>query len=222
MIRTTYRGRAIKVLAARGNPHQRKLVIGGRTIHHGWQGDDVQALDWFRQIIDRIEDNGGPGMVAMLIPNQYTEPHWYEPGAIDVNPNGHATRPGSICMCSACTIDDMCGGKARYAPLGVDACRYCHQLEDGHKHDAVFLNPHRYTEPTATQREGRQAAIDDYQAAVDEDDDPSEATCDEIYPEQVRGYLGRPRCLYFADHRDASDPNFHADHRGFRWPRKAA
>lgn len=218
MIRTTYRGRTIKVLAARGNPHQRKMVINGRTIHHGWQGDDVQALDWFRQIIDKIEDSGGAGTVAMLIPGQYTEPHWYEPGAIDVNPAGHATRPGSVCMCSACTIADPCGDKARHAPLPPDACRYCHQLRDGHRHDVLFLNPHPYTEPTEAQRAGRQATIDKYR----QDDDADEAPCEAIYPGQVDGYLGRPRCLYFADHRDAHDPDFHYDHRGFRWPRKAA
>ena len=217
MIRTTYRGRPIKVLAVRGNPHQRKLVINGQTINHGWQGNDVQALGWFRQIIDRIEDNGGPGMVAMLIPNQYTEPHWYEPGMIDVNPNGHATRPGSICMCSLCTIDDPCGGKARFAPLDPDACRFCHQFEHDHRNN-VHLNSHRYTEPTPEQQAARQATIDEHQ----DDDDPDEATCDAVYPQEVSGYLGRPRCLYFADHRDASDPDFHYDHRGFRWLRKKA
>ncbi|MFF7142264.1 hypothetical protein ACFZB5_13580 [Streptomyces nodosus] len=218
MIRTTYRGRNIKVLAARGKPGHVNLVINGRTIHHAWQGDDAQALDWFRLIIDKIENSGGAGMVAMLIPGQYTEPHWYEPGTIDINPAGHATRPGSTCMCSQCVIDDPCGSKGRHAPLPVDACRYCHQLRDGHQHDIHFLNPHPYTEPTATQQAGRQAAIDDYRR-LDEDDD--EATCDAIYPDQVRGYLGRPRCLYFADHRDAHDPDFHYDHRGFRWLRKA-
>jgi hypothetical protein len=222
MIRTTYRGRPIKVLAVRGNPHQRKLVIGGRPINHGWQGDDAQALDWFRQIIDKIEDNGGAGMVAMLIPNQYTGPWWYEPGTVDVNQAGHATRPGSICMCSQCTIGDPCGGKARYAPLPVEACRYCHQLPHDHRHDANPLNHHSYTQPTEVQTAGRQAAVDQYKAMAAEDDDPSEATCDAIYPGQVSGYLGRPRCLYFADHRDASDPAFHYDHRGFRWLRETA
>jgi hypothetical protein len=217
MIRTTYRGRAIKVLAARGNPHQRKLVINGRTIHHGWQGDDPQALDWFRQIIDRIEDNGGAGMVAMLIPGQYTEPHWYEPGTIDINPKGHACLPGGICMCSLCIIDDPCGGKGRYAPLAPDACRYCHQYSHDHRND-VHLDRHSYTQPTDTQRTARQATIDEYHQ---DDEDPDEATCDAIYPEKLSGYLSRPQCLYFADHRDASDPAFHYDARGFRWARKA-
>ncbi|MFE4915876.1 hypothetical protein ACFRCX_30700 [Streptomyces sp. NPDC056652] len=158
MIRTTYRGRAIKVLSARGKPFHVKLVINGRTINHAWQGDDSQALDWFRRIIDRIEASGGPGMVAMLIPGQYTEPHWWEPGAIDINPKGHATRPGGVCMCSSCVIGDPAGDNARFAPLPVDACRYCHQLRDGHRHD-IHLDTHRYTEPTVAQRAGRQEAI---------------------------------------------------------------
>lgn len=72
MIRTTYRGRAIKVLAVRGNPHQRKLVINGQTIHNGWQGDDAQALDWFRQVIDRLDEHG-PQCPA----DEY--PHWWPP-----------------------------------------------------------------------------------------------------------------------------------------------
>jgi len=171
MIRTTYRGRTIKVLAARGKPFHRKLVINDRTINHGWQGDDAQALDWFRQIIDKIEDAGGAGMVAMLIPGQYTEPHWYEPGTIDINPRGHATHPGNICMCGTCTIGDPCGDKARYAPLPPDACRYCHQGPDGHRHDVNPLHSHRYTEPTEAQRIGRQATIDRYHDSAIEDDE---------------------------------------------------
>lgn len=215
MIRTTYRGRAIKVLAARGKPNHRKMVINGHTVNHAWQGDDQQGLDWFKTVIDRMDAAGGPaGATGHLL----YERHWWEPGTFDVNPNGHVTLPGSVCVCSQCVIDDMCGGKARFAPLAPDACQHCHQLEDGHDDD-VFLDWHRYTAPTATQREGRQAAIDDYYTP---DDDPDEATCDAIYPEEVRGYLGRPRCLYFADHRDATDPDYHYDHRGFRWPRKAA
>jgi hypothetical protein len=156
MIRTTYRGRPIKVLAARGNPHQRKLVINGHTISHGWQGDDVQALDWFRQIIDKIENSGGAGMVGMLIPGQYTEPHWYEPGTIDVNPNGHATRPGDVCMCPRCTLN----GTPQFAPLAPDACRYCHQGPDGHDPRPLSVaGPHRYQQPTSVQRDGRQATV---------------------------------------------------------------
>ena len=159
MIRTTYRGRPIKVLAVRGNPGRRKLIIDGHTINHGWDGDDAQALDWFRNIIDRIEDSGGAGMVAMLIPGQYTEPWWYEPGAVDINPARHATRPGGCCACSTCIIDDADGTRSRYAPLATDACRYCHQVRDGHRHDIDFLNPHPYTEPSPAQQAGRQTAV---------------------------------------------------------------
>lgn len=216
MIRTTYRGRAIKVLAARGNPHQRKLVINGKTISHGWQGDDIQALDWFKNVIDRL-DATGPGVPNIQPPY---ERHWWVPGTFDVNANGHVTQPGSVCICSQCVIDDMCGGKARYAPLAPEACQHCHQLEDGHDDDIFVFEAdwHRYTAPTEQQRAARQGTIDEY----NQPDDPDEATCDAIYPEQVRGYLSRPQCLYFADHRDASNPDFHADHRGFRWARKAA
>jgi len=72
MIRTTYRGRDIKVLAARGKPHHRKMVINGHTIHHAWQGDDIQALNWFRQVIDRLDEHG-PQCPA----DEY--PHWWPP-----------------------------------------------------------------------------------------------------------------------------------------------
>lgn len=215
MIRTTYRGREIKVLAARGKPHHRKMVINGHTVHHGWQGDDIQAVNWFKNVIDRL-DAAGPGVPSIEPP--YAR-HWWEPGTFDVNPNGHVTPPGGICICSQCVIDDPCGSKGRYTPLAPDACRHCHQLADNHDDD-IFLEWHRYTEPTHQQRTGRQAAIDDYKALADVD--PDEVTCDAIYPEKVRGYLSRPQCLYFADHRDATDPNFHDDHRGFRWPRKAS
>lgn len=215
MIRTTYRGRAIKVLAARGKPYHRKMVINGYTISHAWQGDDVQALNWFKQVIDQMDAAGGPGNSAERL--HYTAPHWWEPGTFDVNPNGCATQPGGVCLCKRCVIDDPTGGKARFAPLVPDACKLCHQRADGHDDD-VHLEWHRYTEPTAVQRVGRQATIDEFQ----QDDDPDEAMCDAIYPETVRGYLGRPRCLYFADHRDTHTPGFHDDHRGFRWPREAA
>lgn len=220
MTRTTYRGRPITILSVRNKPHQRKLIINNRPINHGWQGDTDQAINWFRQIIDRIEDNGGPGMVPMLIPGQYTEPHWYETGTIDINPAGHATQPGNICLCSRCTIDDPCGGKSRYTPLPLDACRDCHQYRHDHRHDINPLRPHSYTQPTDIQKAGRQSYINERSAA--QDHDPAEEPCAAIYPEERSGYLGRPRCLYYADHRDASNPDFHYDHRGFRWPRKTA
>lgn len=217
MIRTTYRGRNIKVLAVRGKPNHRKMVINGHTVNHAWQGNDQQGIDWFKLVIDRMDDAGGP---AAAKGHLLYERHWWEPGTFDVNPNGHVTLPGSVCVCSQCVIDDPTGGKARFTPLAPDACQHCHQTEDAHDDD-VFLDWHRYTDPTAVQRAGRQAAIDEYNERA-MDDDPSEATCDAIYPDKLSGYLSRPQCLYFADHRDASNPDFHYDARGFRWPRQAA
>lgn len=163
MIRTTYRGRAIKVLAARGKPHHRKMVINGHTINHGWQGDDVQALAWFKQIIDQMDAAGGPGICAERL--HYTAPHWWEPGTFDVNPIGHACQPGGVCLCSQCVIADADGGKARYAPLAPDACQHCHEGHDSHNPRPLSVaGPHRYTEPTEQQRAGRQATIDAYAA----------------------------------------------------------
>lgn len=159
MIRTTYKGREIKVLKAR-QPGRVRTFINGQIINHGWEGDDAQALDWSRQIIDRIDSHGGPGIVAGLLPGQYTAPHWYEPGTFDINPNGHATRPGNICMCSRCTTAD----KSWFAPLAPDACRHCHQGPDNHRNDFDLMNPHFYKEPTEQQRAGRQAVLDDYYA----------------------------------------------------------
>ena len=69
MIRTAYRGRDIKVLKSR-TPGCVKLVINGRIINNGWQGDDAQALDWFRQVIDRLDEHG-PQCPA----DEY--PHWW-------------------------------------------------------------------------------------------------------------------------------------------------
>ncbi|WP_328632003.1 hypothetical protein [Streptomyces sp. NBC_00356] len=67
--------------------------------------------------------------------------------------------------------------------------------------------------------------VDDKGAALvdahHDEDDPDEATCDALYRETPPGYLGPPRCLYFADHRDAHNPDFHTDARGFRWRRAA-
>jgi hypothetical protein len=161
MIRTTYRGRAIKVLAARGNPHQVKLVINGQVINHGWQGDDVQGLDWFRQIIDQMDAAGGPGNCAERL--RYTDPHWWEPGTFDVNPKGHATQPGGVCLCSQCSNDE----KAYFPPLAPDACRHCHEGPNDHNPRPLSVaGPHQYTEPTATQRVGRQATIDEYNETV--------------------------------------------------------
>jgi hypothetical protein len=218
MIRTTYRGRAIKVLAARGKPGHVKTIINGQTINHAWQGDDAQALNWFKQIIDQMDAAGGPGNCAHLY---YTAPHWWEPGTFDVNPNGCATQPGGFCLCTRCVIGDVGGGKARYAPLHPDACQHCHQLADNHDDD-VHLEWHRYTEPTAQQRAGRQAFIDDCKPSLDDDDE--DPPCGAVYHKDHPGHINRPQCMLFADHRDAA-PGYEDRHvagTGFMWPREAA
>ncbi|MES9522447.1 hypothetical protein [Streptomyces capoamus] len=218
MIRTIYKGRQIKVLAVRGRPNHRKLVINGYTIQHGWQGDDTQALDWFRLVIDRI-DELVPG-TEPTIRAGYMDAHWYEPGTIDVNPKGHATAPGSVCLCILCVIDDPAGSKARYAPLAPDACRDCHQLRDGHQYNASLFNPHHYIDPTPAQKAARQAHLDRF-AQLDEDDEP---TCDARYHKDHPNYLARPQCLLLADHRDAAPgyENRHVAAGGFMWPREVA
>ncbi|MFJ2202397.1 hypothetical protein [Streptomyces violaceusniger] len=159
MIRTTYRGRTIKVLAARGKPGHVRTFINGQIISHAWQGSEQQALDWFRQIIDKIDTSGGPGNSAQTLTGAYTSPRWYEPGTFDVNPNGHATQPGGICLCNECCAVD----KSWFPPLKPDACRYCHEGPDNHNPRPLsYAGPHRYTEPTDTQRVGRQAVWDEF------------------------------------------------------------
>jgi hypothetical protein len=212
---TTYKGRVIKALAVRNKPHLRKLVINGHTVFHGWQGTKDQGIDWFKNVIDKM-DADGPGL-SSLQPRY--ERHWWVAGTFDVNPAGHVTPPGGVCLCKQCIIDDPCGSKGRYAPLAPDACQHCHQPEAGHDND-IFLDWHRYTAPTEQQRTARQAVVDEFAAGLEEDED--EKTCDAIYPKDVPGYLGPPRCLHFADHRDATDPDFHDDARGFRWKREAS
>lgn len=169
MIRTIYKGRPIKVLSVRGKPLQRRLIINGHTVHHGWEGTDEQGLAWFQQIIDDIERNGGAGIVATsrYFYNQYTSPHWYEPGAIDINPSGHATQPGGLCLCNRCTTAD----KSWFGPLPLDACRNCHQIPDGHKNDYDLMNPHSYKKPSEQQLLGRQITIDEYNRLSSYDDE---------------------------------------------------
>ena len=71
MIRTTYRGREIKILKARRPNHVRRYV-GGQIVSHEWFGTEVEALDNLRQIIDRLDENG-PSCPA----DEY--PHWWPP-----------------------------------------------------------------------------------------------------------------------------------------------
>jgi hypothetical protein len=98
MIRTTYRGRAIKILAAKGKPGHVRTFINGQILSHAWDGTDAQALDWFRQIIDRLDAKGGPGHNPA-----YARPWWYEPGTYVINGNGCPVTPdGGTCICGGC------------------------------------------------------------------------------------------------------------------------
>lgn len=95
MIRTKYKGREVKILKSTTTGHV-KMLVGGTVISHAWQGDEIQALDWFRREIDRIDQRGPGG-------NPYeTGPHWYAPGTFDVNGFGHAIAPGGACCCDLC------------------------------------------------------------------------------------------------------------------------
>lgn len=99
MIRTTYKGRELKILAARNRGHVRTFV-GGQIISHGFAGTDIDALDNLRTIIDRIDAKGGPGHS----PYQ-TSPHWYEPGTYQLNRFGHVVPlDGGGCPCDLCLM----------------------------------------------------------------------------------------------------------------------
>jgi hypothetical protein len=160
-MRTVYRGRPLKTTAARGKPGHINLTINGHTTNNAWPGTPAQGIDHLQQIIDQIDQAGGPGISAERHPWS-TSPHWWEPGTIDINPAGHATALGGFCLCSQCVIPDVGGGKARYMPLAPDACRHCHQTPDGHRNDHDLMNTHFYKEPTDIQRAGRQAFLDTY------------------------------------------------------------
>lgn len=100
MIRTTYKGRELKVLAAR-RPGQYRIQVNGHQIHNGLETvAEVYALDWIRNIIDDI-DRRGPGN------NPYeTQPLWYEPGTYRLNQAGHVIGlDGSGCICDGCLMN---------------------------------------------------------------------------------------------------------------------
>lgn len=99
MIRTTYKGREVKVLAAR-RPNQYRVQVNGHQIHNGLEGSELGALDWLRAYIDRI-DQRGPGNNRAE-----TATWWYEPGTYQVNGFGHAIAlDGSGCICDACLMN---------------------------------------------------------------------------------------------------------------------
>lgn len=148
MIRTTYKGREIKILKST-KAHHVKTHIGGQVISHAWQGTEVQALDWFRQIIDRIDANG-PGNN----PHE-TGTHWYAPGTFDTNHAGHAITPGGYCTCNTCLA---CPEK-NISRAEVGSCQHCHLTE--HKHGRQHTQVagwHPWTAPTTEQTKGRMRA----------------------------------------------------------------
>jgi hypothetical protein len=98
VIRTTYKGREIKVLATRKSGFVRTLV-NGHPVNHGFAGTDLHAADVLRLIIDRIDANG-PGNNPT-----YTSPFWYEPGTYGLNGFGHViAMDGGGCLCDLCLM----------------------------------------------------------------------------------------------------------------------
>ena len=57
MIRTTYKGRELKILKARTPGHVRQFV-GGQVVHHGFVGTEEQALNHLKLIIDKLDERG--------------------------------------------------------------------------------------------------------------------------------------------------------------------
>jgi hypothetical protein len=96
VIRSTYKGREVKILAAR-RPGQYRVQVNGHQIHNGIESTEIGALDWLRSLIDRI-DQRGPGN------NPYeTSPFWYEPGTYRLNKRGHVVAlNGTGCVCDLC------------------------------------------------------------------------------------------------------------------------
>lgn len=148
MIRTTYKGRDIKILKST-TPYCVKTFIGSHVISHAWQGDEIQALDWFRQAVDRI-DQRGPGN------NPYeTLPHWYAPGTFDMNRRGHVIAPGGACACNTC----LASPEKNVPRAEVDSCQHCHLAERDHARQYTELAGwHQWTAPTPEQTKGRMRA----------------------------------------------------------------
>jgi len=71
MIRTTYRGRELKILKARKPGHVRQSV-GGQVTNHEWSGTEQEALDNLKLIIDCLDEKEPRNAI-------YEAPHWWPP-----------------------------------------------------------------------------------------------------------------------------------------------
>lgn len=148
MIRTTYKGREIKILKSR-TPGCVKTHVGGHVINHGDPVSEVVALDALRLIIDRI-DARGPGN------NPYeTLPHWYAPGSFDVNARGHVITPGGACACNTCLESP----EKNVPCTDPTVCQHCPIPQAGHARQYTDLvGWHPWTAPTPEQIKGRMRA----------------------------------------------------------------
>ncbi|WNI19205.1 hypothetical protein [Actinacidiphila sp. ITFR-21] len=148
MIRTTYKGRDIKILKSTTS-NCVKTFVGGHVISHAWQGDEIQALDWFRREIDRI-DAKGPGSNP-----QETLPHWYAPGTFDLNGRGHVIAPGGACTCNTC----LASPEKNVPCTDTTACQHCPIPQATHARQFTELvGWHPWVAPTPEQIKGRMQA----------------------------------------------------------------
>lgn len=148
MIRTTYKGREIKILKS-ATPGHVKTFIASHVISHAYQGDEIQALDWFRRAIDRIDINGPGG-------NPYEPlPHWYAPGTFDVNGRGHVITPGGACTCNTCLESP----EKNVPCTDPTACQHCRIPQATHaRQHTELVGWHQWTAPTPEQTKGRMLA----------------------------------------------------------------
>lgn len=148
MIRTTYKGRDIKILKSR-TPNHVKTHVGGHVINHADPVSEVVALDTLRLIIDRIDAKGVGNNPS------YAAPHWYEPGTFDTNLYGHPIAPGGACCCDLC----LAWPHKNVPRAEVGSCRHCHLTEAVHGRQYTDLvGWHQWTAPTPEQTKGRMLA----------------------------------------------------------------
>ncbi|MFI0900518.1 hypothetical protein [Streptomyces sp. NPDC020983] len=148
MIKTTYRGRELKILKS-ATLGCVKTFIGGKVISHADPVNEVIALDALRLIIDRIDVNGVGNNPT------YALPYWYAPGTFDTNHAGHAIAPGGACVCNTCL---SCPEK-NVPRAVVGSCQHCHLTEHLHGRQYTDLAGwHQWTAPTPEQTKGRMLA----------------------------------------------------------------